>query len=522
MDKSGRSIRECYHCHLLKPTHGHGYCSRCYDGLRKNSSFIPYNLRPNIPKFTPCSVWDCNEQIRIKIHVGLYAGKSYCMKHGNAIKQYGEPLDKINGRSGRWYFPEPKEPYIPPKCDIKHCNSKTNRRIKVGLYAGKSYCQTHSTNLFDLGAPIDKRKSCSIDGIWIFPEDGVQTQKCSVKGCGEITRSKIHVGLYAGSYCDNHGRIIKLYGEPITNGGILQGVWRFPESIVCSVDWCNSYVIANGFCATHNQLNSIHGNPEPHNYQCCIEDCQNKTMFMNDKTNGFCLKHKDLDKICIVQDCDKAMWVGGRCQHHYGMYKRYGSFMKMIPFPEDMYCQVQGCNSICMNSGGVTGTGRNKIGYRFCRVHYSRMDTNGITELLPLTVTRPMKIFEAQCNKYGITIDEKEKKIGIYPVDYVIKNIVVQIDGNFYHANPKPYSLFTNVKAKRPTSFKGYKSNDMIFNRTAKEIWAKDKRRDKVVREAGYEVIRFWESDIIMKPEQCIKYLLSRLEFTLRLYTRII
>ena len=196
---------------------------------------------------------------------------------------------------------------------------------------------------------------------------------------------------------------------------------------------------------------------------------------------------------------------------HYGMYKRYGSFMKMIPFPEDMYCQVQGCNSICMNSGGVTGTGRNKIGYRFCSVHYSRMDTNGITELLPLTVTRPMKIFEAQCNKYGITIDEKEKKIGIYPVDYVIKNIVVQIDGNFYHANPKPYSLFTNAKAKRPTSFKGYKSNDMIFNRTAKEIWVKDKRRDKVVREAGYEVIRFWESDIIMKPEQCMKYLLSRL-----------
>ena len=51
----------------------------------------------------------------------------------------------------------------------------------------------------------------------------------------------------------------------------------------------------------------------------------------------------------------------------------------------------------------------------------------------------------------------------------------------------------------------------MMFNRTVKEVWAKDKRRDKVVREAGYEVIRFWESDITMKPEQCMEYLLSRL-----------
>ena len=500
----GRKIKECDHCHLLKPTHGHGYCSTCCHGLRKNSSFIPYNLRPVIPKFTPCSVWDCNEQIRRKIHVGLYAGKSYCEKHGWAIKQYGEPLDKTNG-SGFWYFPEPKEPYIPPKCDIKHCNSKVCSRVKVGLHIGKGYCRTHLINLFDLGAPIDKRRSCSIDGVWIFPEDDVERQKCGVKDCESSTTTKIHVGLYAEqSYCSKHGEIIKRYSEPIANVLGFQGFWRFPESLICSVDWCNSYVIDNELCVRHNQVNSIHGNPEPNKYQCCIETCQNKTMFMNDRSNGFCLKHKNLDKVCIVQDCNKSMCVGGRCSYHYGTYKRYGSFLKVIPFPEDMYCQVQGCNSICISNGGMTGRGRSKDCKKLCSKHWQRLHKNGTVELLPTLVSKPMEKFEKLCNEYGITIDEKEKRFGIYPVDYVIKNIVVQIDGDYFHANPKPYS-------NHGTLHKGYKSNDMIFNRTVKEVWAKDKRRDKVVREAGYEVIRFWESDITMKPEQCMEYLLSRL-----------
>ena len=146
----GRKIKECNHCHLLKPTHGHGYCSTCCAGLRKNSSFIPYNLRPDIPKFTPCSVWDCNEQIRRKIHVGLYAGKSYCSTHGNRIKCYGEPLEYYQKH---WWFPEDiwcKEQYCDNFCQygLDLCTKHRQRLTKFGdtSYSNYTCCVTNCQN----------------------------------------------------------------------------------------------------------------------------------------------------------------------------------------------------------------------------------------------------------------------------------------------------------------------------------------------------------------------------------------
>ena len=492
----GRKIKECNHCHLLKPTHGHGYCSTCCAGLRKNSSFIPYNLRPDIPKFTPCSVWDCNEQIRRKIHVGLYAGKSYCEKHGWAIKQYGEPLDKTNG-SGLWYFPEPKEPYISPKCSIKNCNFLTQHKIKVGLYAGKSYCYTHGSRINQLGNPIISRKMYK--SYWVFPEE-TGRKKCSLKYCNNNSHIMIRVGLYAGkSYCSTHGNRIKCYGEPLE---YYQKHWWFPEDIWCKEQYCDNFCqYGLDLCTKHRQRLTKFGDTSYSNYTCCVTNCQNKTIDANKKSSGFCYNHTHKDNgLCIVDNCNKPILQYGRCVEHSWAWRQYGSFMKRIFFPEEMYCKVKGCDIISKGSS-------------YCNKHWTRLNHNGTTELLPTLVSKPMKKFEKLCNEYGITIDEKEKKIGIYPVDYVIKNIVVQIDGDYFHANPKMF-------LRRGKLVNGYKPNDMIFDRTTKEIWIKDKRRDKISKEAGYEVIRFWESDITHKPEQCMKYLLSRLEFTLTLNTR--
>lgn len=42
----GRTIKECYYCNLVKPTHGWGLCASCYKSLRENPDYIPKHKRP--------------------------------------------------------------------------------------------------------------------------------------------------------------------------------------------------------------------------------------------------------------------------------------------------------------------------------------------------------------------------------------------------------------------------------------------------------------------------------------------
>ena len=50
MDNSGRSIRECYHCNMVKPINGYDLCFSCLNGLKYNPDYIgkkiPY--KPNL------------------------------------------------------------------------------------------------------------------------------------------------------------------------------------------------------------------------------------------------------------------------------------------------------------------------------------------------------------------------------------------------------------------------------------------------------------------------------------------
>lgn len=74
-----------------------------------------------------------------------------------------------------------------------------------------------------------------------------------------------------------------------------------------------------------------------------------------------------------------------------------------------------------------------------------------------------------------------------YCVDFLLlkNNIIIEADGTFSHGDPRKYN-----------------STDKILGgKLAKEKWAFDKNRDKILKNNGYKIIRFWEFDIIKNPE---------------------
>ena len=67
-------------------------------------------------------------------------------------------------------------------------------------------------------------------------------------------------------------------------------------------------------------------------------------------------------------------------------------------------------------------------------------------------------------------------------VDFVLTEllVVIECDGDYYHCNPKMYAPdYFNKKVKK----------------YAWQIWERDRNRDKILHEAGYKTLRFWEKN---------------------------
>lgn len=80
-----------------------------------------------------------------------------------------------------------------------------------------------------------------------------------------------------------------------------------------------------------------------------------------------------------------------------------------------------------------------------------------------------------------------KQNIADYEVDIVHNKykLAIEVYGNFWHANPLIY-----------------KSNDLINIKkckTAQDIWDRDNKRINKIKNAGYEVLIFWEKDILSK-----------------------
>lgn len=78
-------------------------------------------------------------------------------------------------------------------------------------------------------------------------------------------------------------------------------------------------------------------------------------------------------------------------------------------------------------------------------------------------------------------------------VDFIRKNKIIEFNGDFWHANPNYYH-----------------EDDLMFwskgaQRTAKEIWERDAKRQKELLELGYSILVIWESEFIKNPKETIQ-----------------
>lgn len=93
------------------------------------------------------------------------------------------------------------------------------------------------------------------------------------------------------------------------------------------------------------------------------------------------------------------------------------------------------------------------------------------------------KIFSEISNKYTDAILEKFIPNANFSVDILIpsKKIIIEVNGDFWHMNPK-----------------FYKHDDInsVINLTSREIWEKDSIRINILNKLGYTVYILWETDI--------------------------
>ena len=96
--------------------------------------------------------------------------------------------------------------------------------------------------------------------------------------------------------------------------------------------------------------------------------------------------------------------------------------------------------------------------------------------------TKPERMFASLLDLNNI-LYEKQKPVKKYRCDFYIPeyNLIVEIDGDYWHANPN-----------------NYKAEDLIgpSRKTAKSIWESDKIKTEDLLQEGYKVLRYWASDL--------------------------
>ena len=96
----------------------------------------------------------------------------------------------------------------------------------------------------------------------------------------------------------------------------------------------------------------------------------------------------------------------------------------------------------------------------------------------------PKTLASNTCNEWldylEIPPKNREVRVGKYQVDALHNGTIYEFYGTYYHADPRRY---------KPT--------DMIFKKTAAEVWKKDEWRMKYIRAVtkADRLVIMWESD---------------------------
>ena len=104
------------------------------------------------------------------------------------------------------------------------------------------------------------------------------------------------------------------------------------------------------------------------------------------------------------------------------------------------------------------------------------------------SLTKPHREVCSILREYNVDF-KIEQHIRPYVVDILSGQSVIEIYGNFWHANPNRY-----------------KPNDLVpipktQGRLAKDIWEKDKKRIDYILQKGYNVLILWEDEIFQEQD---------------------
>lgn len=115
-------------------------------------------------------------------------------------------------------------------------------------------------------------------------------------------------------------------------------------------------------------------------------------------------------------------------------------------------------------------------------------------QILPMRDSYPERLAQQELIKNGIEFI-KHKSImdgfGFYHTTdiFIEPNICIEIDGDFWHANPKKYTAEQLIKTRNNKKLIAY------------EVWQHDLMIDTKLTQLGYKIIRIWESEIKSNPQ---------------------
>lgn len=86
--------------------------------------------------------------------------------------------------------------------------------------------------------------------------------------------------------------------------------------------------------------------------------------------------------------------------------------------------------------------------------------------------------------------------IGNRSFDIIINNRIIEIQGDFWHANPDKY---------KPDDYLNFPGGKKI---TASELWKKDEEKKVMVEKLKYNLLYLWENDIKRKTDSELSLIL--------------
>lgn len=117
--------------------------------------------------------------------------------------------------------------------------------------------------------------------------------------------------------------------------------------------------------------------------------------------------------------------------------------------------------------------------------------------VIPLKDSKPEKMLQIALQLHGIEF-EKHKPIDGQPDIFVVPNICIFVDGDFFHANPDKY-----------------KADDYIIRgQKASDIWSYDTKINHKLNENGFYVMRIWESTILKNVNECAEKIIKSIKTT--------